>query len=208
MRIPLALALIGSLIAGTVSADAPKPKPKPAREPGALVLVIDRSGSMQGPKLESVKDAARAVISKMHPDDTIAIVGFDSEATIYVQPTPSKNRIQINKDLDKMVSGGGTNIFPGLDQASKILKPIKVANKHVILLSDGMAPTDGLADLVKEMRKDKVTISTVAVDGADEQLLEQIGKDGGGRFHKVTDLKTLSQTYLKELGEARLASSR
>ncbi len=75
----------------------------------------------------------------------------------------------------------------------------------MILLSDGEAPYEGITDLVKEMRKDKVTISTVAVEGADEVLLQDISKQGGGRFQKVTDLKTLSQTYVKELGEAKLA---
>jgi Mg-chelatase subunit ChlD len=210
MRIALALAV--SLVAswGVAVADNAKPAaPKPvakAREPGALVLVIDRSGSMQGPKLEAVKQAAKSVISAMHPDDTIAIVGFDSEATVFVQPTKSSNRLQINKDIDKLTSGGGTNIFPGLKEAAGMLKPLKVVKKHVILLSDGEAPNQGIAELVKEMRKDSVTISTVAVEGADDKMLESISKDGGGRFLKVTDIKTLSQVYVKEVGEAKLAA--
>ena len=203
MRIALALSVVVALV-GAALADAPKPKPAP-REPGALVLVIDRSGSMQGPKMEAVKTAAKAVISAMHPDDTIAIVGFDSEATVYVQPTRSSNRTQINKDIDRLTAGGGTNIFPGLGQAAEQLRPLKATRKHVILLSDGEAPTDGIADLVKEMRKDKITISTVAVDGADEKLLQDISTQGGGRFQKVTDLKTLSQTYVRELAFASLA---
>ncbi len=91
------------------------------------MLVIDRSGSMQGPKIEAVKTAARAVISAMHPEDTIAIVGFDSEAAVYVQPTKASNRIQINKDLDRLVAGGGTNIYPGLKEAAAMLKPSRSA---------------------------------------------------------------------------------
>jgi Mg-chelatase subunit ChlD len=204
MRIALALAV--SLLAGTALADAPKPKaPAKVRETGALVLVIDRSGSMQGPKLEAVKTAAKAAIGALHPDDLVSIVTFDSEAQVFLQMTRSSDRVQIGKQIDKMLSGGGTNIFPGLKESKALLEPLKVARKHVILLSDGMAPTAGITDLVKEMRKARVTISTVAIADADEKLLEGISKEGGGRMYKVTDLKTLSQTYVKELGEAKLA---
>jgi Ca-activated chloride channel family protein len=52
----------------------------PKRKPGAVVVVIDRSGSMQGPKLEAAKAAALATLDALAPDDQIAIVAFDSEA--------------------------------------------------------------------------------------------------------------------------------
>ena len=43
-----------------------------------------------------------------------------------------------------------------------------------------------------------MTVSTVAVEGADDTLLKQISTDGGGRMYKVTDLKRLSETFVKE----------
>lgn len=191
MRIAIVLLVAMFSIAG---ADAPKQ----ARQSSALVLVIDRSGSMQGPKLEAVKTAAAAAASALHPDDQIAIVAFDSEAQTFVKLQPSRNRAQIAKDLARLTSGGGTNVFPGLEEASDILTAVKAKTKHVILLSDGEAPTAGISELVKAMRKANVTISTVAVDGADETLLRLISTEGGGRFYKVADLKQLSQTYVKE----------
>jgi Ca-activated chloride channel homolog len=180
----------------------PKPKEQTA---GALVLLIDRSGSMQGSKLEAAKNAAKAAISAMNPNDMVAVVAFDSEAMVLVRPQRAKDRVQINKDVDRLTSGGGTNIFPGLKESYEILHGISATKKHVILLSDGEAPTDGISDLIKEMRKDKQTISTVAVDGADETLLKNISTEGGGRALKVTDLKTLSEVYVKELKDAKLA---
>ncbi len=175
------------------------------RETGALVLVIDRSGSMRGPKLEAAKAAAKAAASALHPDDIVSVVVFDSEASVLLRPQKSANRVAIGKQIDKMVTGGGTNILPGLKEASEILADQKVDRKHVILLSDGEAPNEGIADLVKQMRKAKITISTVAVQGADEVLLKAISDGGGGRLYKVDDLKTLSEVYLKELKTAKLA---
>jgi Mg-chelatase subunit ChlD len=172
----------------------------------ALVLVIDRSGSMQGAKMDAVKTAAKAAVSALGPNDHVALVIFDSQATVWVKPQRAANRVAINKQIELLTAGGGTNIYPGLKEAHGILTGITVAKKHVILLSDGEAPTEGISDLVKEMRKANETISTVAVDGADENLLKSISTEGGGRMHKVTDLKTLSEVYVKELKEAKLAS--
>ena len=183
------------LVLLATSAIAAPPK-KPA--PGAIVLVIDRSGSMQGPKLDAAKEAVEAVVKTLEGDDTVAVVAFDSEAQVYVRAQSASNRTRIAADLSRLLAGGGTNMFPGIKEAYEILQDVKVKAKHVILLSDGEAPSDGLADLIKDMRKDKITISTVAVAGADETLLRDIAKDGGGTMYKVDDLKKLSAAFVKD----------
>ena len=199
LTLALALALLVGAIAAPARADTKK------RETGALVLLIDRSGSMQGPKLDAAKDAAKAAASALHPDDMVAVVAFDSEATDFLKPTKAGSKAEINKSLDRLTAGGGTSFYPGLKEAYEILKGLKADKKHVILLSDGESPDDGIEDLLKDMKNAKITVSTVAVPGGEEVLLEKISDDGGGRMYKVTDLKTLSQTYVKELKEAKLA---
>ena len=171
----------------------------------ALVLVIDRSGSMQGPKLAAALDASAAAARTLAPDDIVAVVGFDSEARVLAAPQPAGEREQLAAELALVKAGGGTNIVPGLREAYALLHASTATTRHVILLSDGEAPSDGLAALIAEMRSEHMTISTVAVEGADEQLLEQISKDGGGRMYKVTDLKGLSQTFVNETKVALLA---
>src|ERR1044072_9335239 len=64
----------------------------------ALVLVIARSGSMQGPKLEAAKESARVTAEGLSPDDYISVVAFDSEAQVYVRPTRASNRMRISND--------------------------------------------------------------------------------------------------------------
>ncbi|HEX5059321.1 MAG TPA: VWA domain-containing protein, partial [Kofleriaceae bacterium] len=169
----------------------------------ALVLVIDRSGSMQGPKLEAAKESARVTAEVLSPQDYIAVVAFDSEAQVYVRPTRASSKMRISNDIARLQSGGGTNIFPGLKEAFEILQGINAKVKHVILLSDGEAPTDGLAELVSDMRASRITVSAVGVQGADRNMLAMIADTGEGRLYMVEDIGSLPKIFMKETQEAQ-----
>ena len=169
----------------------------------AVVLVIDRSGSMQGPKLEAAKESARATAEVLAPNDYIAVVAFDSEAQIYVHPTRASNKMRISNDIARLQSGGGTNIFPGLKDAFEILQGINAKVKHVILMTDGEAPSDGIAELVQDMRASRITVSCVGVQGADRNLLSMIADAGDGRLYMVEDIGALPKIFMKETQEAQ-----
>jgi Ca-activated chloride channel homolog len=169
----------------------------------ALALVIDRSGSMQGPKLEAAKESARVTAEVLSPNDYIVVVAFDSEAQVYVRPTRASNRMRISNDIARLQSGGGTNIFPGLKEAFEQLQGINAKVKHVILLSDGEAPTDGIAELVGDMRASRITVSAVGVQGADRNMLAMIADNGEGRLYMVEDIGSLPKIFMKETQEAQ-----
>ncbi len=169
----------------------------------ALALVIDRSGSMQGPKLEAAKESARVTAEVLSPNDFISVIAFDSEATVYVRPQRAANRMRISSDIARLTSGGGTNIFPGLKEAFEILQGINAKVKHVIVLSDGEAPRDGIAELVQDMRAARITVSCVGVQGADRALLSEIADGGDGRLYMVEDIGSLPKIFMKETQEAQ-----
>lgn len=169
----------------------------------ALVLVMDRSGSMQGPKLEAAKESARVTAEVLAPNDYIAVVAFDSEAQVFVRPQRAVNRMQISAEISRLSSGGGTNVRPGLQEAFEILQGINAKVKHVIVLSDGEAPTEGLAELVQEMRASRITVSCVGVQGADRNMLSMIADTGDGRLYMVEDLGALPKIFMKETQEAQ-----
>jgi len=169
----------------------------------ALVLVIDRSGSMQGPKLEAAKESARVTAEVLSPNDYIAVVVFDSEAQVFVRPQRAANRMRISTEISRLTSGGGTNIFPGLKEAYEVLQGINAKVKHVILLSDGEAPHDGIMELVGDMRSSRITVSSVGVQGADRNLLTMIADAGEGRLYMVEDLGALPKIFMKETQEAQ-----
>ena len=169
----------------------------------AVVLVLDRSGSMQGPKLEAAKESARVTAEVLSPDDYIAVVAFDSEAQVFVRPQRAANRMRISSEISRLQSGGGTNIYPGLKEAFEVLQGINAKVKHVILMTDGEAPSDGIAELVQDMRGARITVSCVGVQGADRNLLSMISDAGDGRLYMVEDIGALPKIFMKETQEAQ-----
>ncbi|MCX5741177.1 MAG: VWA domain-containing protein [Proteobacteria bacterium] len=169
----------------------------------ALALVLDRSGSMQGSKIEAAKESARVTSEVLSPDDYITVIVFDSEAQVFVRMQRAGNRMAISNKIAQLSPGGGTNIFPGLKEAYEQLSGINAKVKHVILMTDGEAPSDGIAELVQDMRASRITVSCVGVQGADRNLLSMIADAGEGRLYMVDDIGSLPKIFMKETQEAQ-----
>lgn len=165
----------------------------------ALVLAIDRSGSMSGRKLELAKDAARATAEMLGGDDLIGVVAFDSQAMPLVRLQRAQNRVRISSDIARLTAGGGTQLLPPLQEAYQQLAAATARIKHVILLTDGQAEYQGILELVNQMVAQKITVSTVGVgSGADQTLLTAIAENGGGRFYYTQDESSIPKIFTKE----------
>ncbi len=165
----------------------------------AMVLVIDRSGSMTGLPMEMAKAACKATVSTLQGDDLIEVIAFDSTPTRYVKMQPARYRTRIQNDILRIQPGGGTEIFPALDMAYQDISVVQARRKHAILLSDGRAPTQGIKDLVQAMIAESITVTTVGLgDGADSELLRTIADAGGGRYHHVPDPNSLPKIFTRE----------
>jgi Ca-activated chloride channel homolog len=168
----------------------------------ALALVIDKSGSMSGPKMDLTKEAARATAEMMPPADQIAVVVFDSQAAPVVRLQRAANRMRILGDIGRIQASGGTNILAGLREAIDELMPARARKKHVILLSDGQSPYEGIADLVDAAAAAQITISAVGVgEGADQTLLQMIATRGGGRFYHTRDPASIPRIFSRETSQ-------
>jgi uncharacterized membrane protein len=173
----------------------------------ALALVIDKSGSMSGPKMDLTKEAARATAEMMPPADQIAVVVFDSQATPVVRLQRAANRMRILGDIGRIQASGGTNILAGLREAIDELLPARARKRHVILLSDGQSPYEGIADLVDAAAAAQITISAVGVgEGADQTLLSMIATRGGGRFYHTRDPASIPRIFSRETSQIGRAS--
>jgi Mg-chelatase subunit ChlD len=165
----------------------------------AMVLVLDRSGSMSGLPIEMAKAAAKATADTLASDDLIEVIAFDSTPTRVVRMTPAKHRARIQSDISRIQAGGGTEIFSALDAAYQTLTVTRARRKHVILLTDGQAPHAGIRDLVQAMAAEGITASAVGLGtGIDEQLLRLISDGGGGRLYKVADPQSLPRVFTRE----------
>jgi Ca-activated chloride channel homolog len=169
----------------------------------AIVLVIDRSGSMSGQKMEAAKESARATAEVLAPRDLISVVAFDNQPTVIVRLQRASNRMRISTDISRLQAGGGTNVLPALQEAYQILQGANAKVKHVIVLSDGQAPYDGIADLCQEMRGARITVSAVGIGDADRNLLTMIADNGEGRLYMTDDLANLPRIFMKETTEAQ-----
>ncbi len=165
----------------------------------AMVLVIDRSGSMNGLPIEMAKAACKATVGTLQGDDLIEVIAFDSTPVRYVKMGPARYRSRIQNDIARIQAGGGTEIFPALDMAYQDISVVQARKKHVILLTDGRAPSQGIKDLVQAMIAESITVTTVGLgDGADGDLLRMIAETGGGRYHAVPDPNSLPKIFTRE----------
>jgi Ca-activated chloride channel homolog len=165
----------------------------------ALVLAIDKSGSMAGAKIELAKEAAKATADLLAPDDYLSVIGFDAQPQRVVRIQTARNRLGIRRDIGRIGAGGGTAIFPALDMAYQDLSVTRARIKHVILLTDGQAPEAGIAELTRVMRAEGITVSTIGL-GSDVQrgLLESIAALGGGRSHFTNDPSHIPRIFMRE----------
>ncbi len=179
---------------------------------GALVLVIDRSGSMSSPvggtnrsQQELANEAAVLALNTLYPQDMVGVVAFDGDAKSIVDVDYNSNPQAVAKRVRSLQPGGGTNIYSGLDMAYRELATLTVqdaAVKHIILLTDGqsMAPSPGAyIKLASQMRQRDISLSTIGVgDGHDAQLLTQLANMGNGNYHPITNPANLPQVFIKE----------
>ena len=179
-----------------VRMDSEKKKDQPGV---ALSLVIDRSGSMSGQPLEMAKAAAKAAVDVLQPDDLVEVIAFDQVATRFVKMTSAKRKGRIASDIARIQPGGGTEIFPALEAAFQDLSVTQARKKHVILLTDGKAPTAGIRDVTQAMAAEAITVTTVGLGAdVDDALLTMIKDLGGGRYHKVPEPAQLPKIFTTE----------
>ena len=133
-----------------------------------LVLLIDRSYSMRGRKLELAKSAALATLDLLEEQHRLAVIAFDSKAHDVVPLTEVGSKRRADALISSMTSSGQTNIYNALTRAYELLAASKAKTKHVILLSDGvtapppgalgagapMSDSDSAWKIIRELRKD------------------------------------------------------
>ncbi|KAA0264201.1 MAG: VWA domain-containing protein [Chlorobiota bacterium] len=172
-------------------------------------LVIDRSGSMHGRKLEYVKEAAKNFIAQMKDDDTVSLVSFDDKVTVDLPAAPVKEHSRVAGDvIGRMHPGGSTFLSGGYEAgvkpARKMLK--EEITSRVILLTDGEANVgetrlEALTGLAAAFQQNGVSTSTVGVgEGFNEQLLGAMAEAGQGNTYYIETPEEAHSVFEEELG--------
>ena len=173
----------------------------------AMMLVIDKSGSMGGAKIELAKEAAIATVELLSERDYVGVIAFDGDSYWVVDLQSASNQLGIIQLIEQIDAGGGTSIYPGLVDASEALNMVQATFKHTILLTDGQSQPGDFQGIVNQMVDEMITVSSVAVgEGADVNLLEDIARWGNGRFYFTTDAYDIPQIFSKETMTASKSS--
>lgn len=182
----------------------------------ALVLVIDRSGSMSESvaagdprtKLRLAQEGAARALEALQPFDKIGVTFFDEDPLRVIPLTTlDEPRALAAKVLDEALdTGGGTHIGPALMDAHRALSAVQAPLKHVVLLTDGKSSPADWTRIIGDFRRDRITISTVGVGSdLDRQLLKDLAERTGGRFVITTDPRTVPRLLTKEAQSATRA---
>jgi len=179
-----------------------KSSPVGKRVPLNICVVFDRSGSMEGDRIYYGKKAIEYLIDQLQPQDNLAIVIYDHEATILHGSEPVTNKEELKKKLEHIRARGATNLSAGLELGYQEVISTYDRNKinRVLLFSDGH-PNEGITDpfyldrmASNYARRDDVSISTFGVGHEyNEYLLHDIAESGAGNYYyiqKSTDITT------------------
>lgn len=178
------------------------------RKPLNLVLVVDRSGSMQSDnRMEKVKTGLRLLIQKLQPVDRVALISFDSSARVDVSFADSENRQRLIEAVDRLQPGASTNIYDGLAMGFAQFGNGRFNERQnrVILLSDGQATAGNTSTpAIIAMAESKVAtgigLSTVGVgDSFDAPLMRGLAERGAGNFYFAENAAAVSEIFTQEL---------
>jgi Ca-activated chloride channel family protein len=112
--------------------------------PKDLLLVLDRSGSMDGEKFQQAQQAARYILDNLNPDDRFNIISFSTEIEMYASKLrPASEAVQARSWVDSLRAEGSTDINRALLEAAAMVDPERPT--YLIFLTDGL-PTEGVTD--------------------------------------------------------------
>ena len=188
------------------------------RAPLAIGLVLDRSGSMSGQKLETARAAALAVLERLSETDRVAAVVFDDRIDVLEAGGAATREVKarLRAALGAVQARGSTALHEGWLTGCRAIAPRVAATTltRCFLLTDGLANA-GLTD-VEQIASQAADVRAYAGVGTStfgigddyaETLLGPMAVAGGGQFHHLRTLDDLASTFLGELGELFSASA-
>lgn len=178
------------------------------RLPMDLVVVVDRSGSMQQDgRLDKVKVGLHTLVDNLHDDDRLALIAFDHTVTHALPFGETLDRDLLHERIETLSPGGGTNLYAGLEAGfSMFRETLPNERQHrVIFLSDGH-PTTGVTsryeiiDLARAHIMRGIGLTSIGVgNDFDIELMRGLAEYGAGNYYYLEDASAASEVFSEEL---------
>jgi Ca-activated chloride channel family protein len=166
----------------------------------SVALIIDKSSSMEGRKIELARLSAIGVVDHLKPSDSIGVLIFDNSFQWAVPIRRAEDKPLIKRLISGITPDGGTQIAPALAEAYRRVLPSPATFKHIVLLTDGISEEGDSVDLAKEAAEHQITISTVGLgQDVNRTYLEKVAATSGGRSYFLNEPAGLEQILLKDV---------
>ncbi|QPJ62115.1 MAG: VWA domain-containing protein [Candidatus Nitronauta litoralis] len=172
------------------------------RAPVNVSIVLDKSGSMAGDKIEYAKEAAIMAVNRLEAQDTLSLVTYDNVVRVILPAQNVVNKANLQNRIRNISSGGNTALFAGVSKGAHELRRYLESTRvnRVILLSDGLAnvgpstPSE-LGNLGSSLSREGISVTTIGLGhGYNEDLMTRLAgySDGNHYFARsASDLVTV-----------------
>jgi Ca-activated chloride channel family protein len=174
----------------------------------ALELVLDRSGSMSDtsrgvPKIAMAQSAAKQAAGFAHThDDEFGVVAFDIGPHVLLAMRrigSSALADRVDARIGGLHADGGTDIYLALRAGYRQIVASGSANRHIILLTDGISQPHTYTSLLAQLKRHRITVATVALGtNVDSDLLRRIAAATGGNSYETANARDLPRIFIRE----------
>lgn len=169
-----------------------------------LCLVIDRSSSMRGERLQYVKDGAARIIDMLSDDDYFGLITFNDRAEVVVPAQRARNKHELKRMVGMIEAAGGTEMATGMALAlQEIQKPtFSRGVSRILLLTDGRTYGDEsrCVEIARRAQGRGIGVTALGVGGEwNEDLLETVAARENSRTQYITSALDISKVFTDEV---------
>jgi Mg-chelatase subunit ChlD len=189
-----------------------------AGKPLNIVLLLDNSGSMErADRVRIIQESLRTLAAQLKPQDKISVVTFSRTARLWADGVSGAQAAEVANRIGELTPEGGTNLEDALDLAYRtaLRHYAATAVNRVVLLTDGAANLGNvepkeLKAKVESFRKQGIALDCFGIgwEGFNDDLLEQLSRNGDGRYGFVNTPEEAASEFVGQLaGALRVAAS-